>query len=186
MFRWTKRNQEPRVMGSWRNNVRDLRWGSKHKFCSPKSVTIPLGWQCSSSNSFLCLRPSSSRKRRKKRRKKKGEKDRMRKPLDYNSAFIKIFTEVKSMLMTNINHLEFISNTVQVLYFLNCKRGWREESQFPPQACNYFFITNRGRGEGEIANPQILLTWKAPTSTPDSFSFASTTGEAKKNAWHRV
>lgn len=62
-------------------------------------------------------------KEKKKEEEKKGEKDRMRKPLDYNSAFIKIFTEVKSMLMTNINHLEFISNTVQVLYFLNCKRG---------------------------------------------------------------
>lgn len=61
-------------------------------------------------------------KEKKKEEEKKGEKDR-RKPLDYNSAFIKIFTEVKSMLMTNINHLEFISNTVQVLYFLNCKRG---------------------------------------------------------------
>lgn len=56
-------------------------------------------------------------KEKKKEEGKKGEKDRMRKPLDYNSAFIKIFTEVKSMLMTNINHLEFISNTVQVLYF---------------------------------------------------------------------
>ena len=64
-----------------------------------------------------------SKEKKKEEEKKKGEKDRMRKPLDYNSAFIKIFTEVKSMLMTNINHLEFISNTVQVLYFLNCKRG---------------------------------------------------------------
>lgn len=47
----------------------------------------------------------------------------MRKLLDYNLVFIKIFIEVKLMLMININYFEFISNIVQVLYFLNCKRG---------------------------------------------------------------